>query len=107
MSSVRRASSGSVASACSRRFFSRITVCDLCGLLQRLGSEACFSISANCGRSLAASKILPEFVDFVLEEGVFLFEFFEHISINPYGAFVSDTRRCKQRLYWGRKLQNL
>ena len=49
----------SVANMSSRRFFSRITCWDLAGFDHRFGSEACFSISASCGRSLPASKVLP------------------------------------------------
>src|ERR1700674_1993193 len=75
MSPVRRVRSASVERRFSRRFFSRITCWDFCGFDQRLGSAACLSISANCGRSLPASKILLKFLDFFLQSGVFLLEF--------------------------------
>jgi len=67
-----------VVSTSSRRLRSRITCCDLPGFDQRFGSDACFWISANCWRSLPASKILPEIVDLRLEGGVLLFEFVQH-----------------------------
>src|SRR5579859_915355 len=78
MSSVRRARSASVASTCSRRFFSRITCCERSGFDHKFGSAACFSISANCGRILPVSKILPKFVDLLAELVVFLFQFLIH-----------------------------
>ena len=65
---MRRIRSASVASMSSRRFFSRITCWDFWGFDQRFGSEACFSISASCGRSLPASKVLPKFADLVLSK---------------------------------------
>jgi hypothetical protein len=52
-----------------------MTFCDFPGFDHRPGSDACFSISANCWRSLPASKILPEVVNFSLERGVLLREF--------------------------------
>src|SRR4030095_15066546 len=78
MSSLRRARSASVASASSRRFFSRITRWDFSELDQRFGSEASFSTSLSCWRSLPASKILPQSTHFFLKGGVLLFEFFDH-----------------------------
>src|SRR5579863_1505112 len=74
MSPLRRARSASVASRCSRRFFSRMTCCERCGFDHRLGSAACFSISLSCGRILSASKILPKFADFFIQRCVFLLE---------------------------------
>jgi hypothetical protein len=60
------------------RFFSRITCCDRSGFDQRFGSEACFSISVSCWRSLSASKVLLEGTDFIFQRSVLLFEFFNH-----------------------------
>src|SRR2546423_11034902 len=90
MSSLRRPRSESVASTCSSRFFSRITCWERCGLDHKSGAEACFSISASCGRSLAASKILPEFVHLFAEVTVFLFEFLIHRDVP---ALVRDAKR--------------
>src|SRR5215472_13513108 len=78
MSPSRRASSASVASMSSRRFFSRITVWDFCGFDQRLGSAACFSTSVSCVRRRPASKILPQVANLLFQLEVFLFEFFDH-----------------------------
>src|SRR5579863_7741484 len=78
MSSPRRTRSASVASKCSSRFFSRITCCERCGFDHRFGSEDCFSISASCGRSFYASKILPEFAHLFAQCPVFLFELLIH-----------------------------
>ena len=90
MSSLRRARSASVARTCSSRFFSRITCWDFCGFDHKFGSEACFSISANCGRTFSASKILPEFAHFLVKLLVFLFEFLIHEDAS---AFVRDRKR--------------
>src|SRR5258708_8317201 len=84
MSSLRRARSASVVSKCSRRFFSRITCLERCGLDHRLGSADCFSISVSCGRSLSASKILPEFAYFPVEGFVFLFELLIHEDVSAF-----------------------
>ena len=81
MSSPRRAKSASVARTCSSLFFSRITCCERCGFDHKFGSEACFSISANCGRSFSASKILPEIVGFLAQLFVFLFELLIHEGV--------------------------
>src|SRR5271165_503648 len=62
----------------SRRFRSRITCWDFSGFAHKFGSDACFSISANCWRSLLASKILPQVVNLGLERSVLLFQFFQH-----------------------------
>ena len=78
MSAERRASSASVASAVSSRFFSRMTCWDLSGLDQSVGSAVCFSTSVSFSRSLGASKILLKVVDLVAQCGIFLFEFFDH-----------------------------
>jgi hypothetical protein len=78
MSSERRARSASVESTCSSRFFSRITCCERCGFDHRFGSAACFSISASCGRTFSASKILPEFVGFLVQLLVFVDQFLIH-----------------------------
>jgi hypothetical protein len=67
-----------VASICSSRFFSRITCCERCGFDHKFGSEDCFSISVSCGRSLSASKILPEFAHLFAQRAVFLFELLIH-----------------------------
>src|ERR1700733_13685992 len=90
MSSPRRDKSASVASACSSRFFSRMTCCERCGFDHKFGSEDCFSISASCGRSFSASKILPEFVHFLVERLVFLFEFLDHEDVS---TFLRDAKR--------------
>src|SRR2546429_6690728 len=91
MSSPRRARSASVESTCSRRFFSRITCCDLCGFDQRFGSAACFSISASWGRSFAGSKILPQFVHFLAYFFEFLLEFLIHEGDS---AFFRNAKRA-------------
>src|SRR5215467_475225 len=80
MSSVRRARSDSVARTFSNRFFSRITFWDWEGFDQRFGSAACFSTSVSCSRSLPASKVLPEIVDFRFQLGVLLFQIFVHVD---------------------------
>src|SRR5262245_43541925 len=78
MSAPRRLRSASVDNIASRRFFSRITVWDFWALLQRLGSAACLSTSANWSRSLPASKILLKVAYFLFQRGVFLFQIFDH-----------------------------
>src|SRR6266849_4151068 len=67
VSSPRRARSASVVSTCSNRFFSRMTCWERSGFDHRFGSADCLSISASCGRTFSASKILPKFVDFLAE----------------------------------------
>lgn len=93
MSSLRRAKSASVVKRCSRRFFSRITCLERCGSDHRFGSADCFSISASCGRSLSASKILPEFADFLTEQPVFLLELLIHEDGSAFLDFVRNVRR--------------
>src|SRR5215831_12353065 len=93
MSSARRARSASVASTSSRRFFSRMTCCERCGFDHRFGSAACFSISASCGRSLPASKILPEFVGLLAQFFVFLHQLLIHADA-PALRF-EDVKRVK------------
>src|SRR5579863_214813 len=78
MSSLWRMRLASLPNISSRRFFSRMTCCDFWGFDQRLGSEACFSISANRGRRLPASKILPKFANFVFQGRIFFFKLFDH-----------------------------
>src|SRR5689334_14432414 len=95
MSSARRARSASVASTCSRRFFSRITCCERCGFDHKLGSAACFSISASCGRSLPASKILPEIVGFLAQLFVFLFELLIHEEVWTLCFCLKNGKRPK------------
>src|SRR2546423_2249554 len=94
MSSLRRPRSASVASACSRRFFSRMTCCERCGLDHRFGSDACFSISASCGRSLSASKILPKVVDFLAQLLVFLLDLCIHEDASAFLPLLGDTKRA-------------
>jgi hypothetical protein len=55
-----------------------MTCWDFCGFDQRLGSEACFSISVSRWRRLLASKILPKFANFVFQDRIFFFELFDH-----------------------------
>jgi len=50
-----------------------MTCCERWGFDHRFGSDACFSISASCGRTFSASKILPEIVGFLAQLFVFLF----------------------------------
>jgi hypothetical protein len=88
MSSLRRARSASVASTCSSRFFSRITRWEFCGFDHRFGSADCFSISASCGRSLSASKILPKFVDLLAQLLVFLLVLLNHEEISAFLRFL-------------------
>src|ERR1700757_2927260 len=91
MSPARRVSSVSVASASSRRLFSRMTCWDRSGFDQRFGSAACLSISVSCWRSLAASKVLLERADFVLQGRVLLLEFFNH------GLEIRSFWECEAR----------
>src|SRR5579863_5591127 len=90
MSSPRRPRSASVVSTCSSRFFSRITCCERVGFDHKLGSAACFSISASCGRTFSASKILPEIVDLLAQLFVFLFQLLIHAEVS---AFLRDRKR--------------
>jgi hypothetical protein len=64
-----------------------MTCWDFWGFDQRLGSEACFSISVRRGRRVPASKILPKFADFVFQRRVFFFELFDHVV--PLGEFCA------------------
>src|SRR5579871_1040317 len=91
MSSPRRARSLSVERTCSRRFFSRITCWERCGFDHRFGSEACLSISASCGRTFSASKILPKFVDLLAQLFVFQDEFLIHEDVSN---FLRDAKRA-------------
>src|SRR5882724_6949172 len=84
MSSPRRARSASVVSTCSRRFFSRMTCCERCGFDHRLGSADCFSISASCGRTFSASKILPKFVDLLTQLFVFQHQLLIHEDASTF-----------------------
>src|ERR1700685_1015021 len=93
ISSVRRARSASVVSKCSRRFFSRITCCERFGSDHRFGSADCFSISASCGRSLSASKILPEFADLLAQRSVFLFQLLIHEDVSAF-SFPRIAKRA-------------
>lgn len=93
MSSLRRAKSASFASTCSNRFFSRITCCERCGFDHRLGSADCFSISASCGRTFSASKILPKFVDLLVQFFVFQNEFLIHEEASAFLRFLKNGRR--------------
>jgi hypothetical protein len=58
-----------------------MTCWDFCGFDQRLGSEACFSISVRRWRRLPESKILPKLADFVFQRRVFFFELFDHVDV--------------------------
>src|SRR5579864_9140995 len=78
MSSPWRMRLDSFANISSRRFFSRMTSWDFCGFDQRLGSDACFSISVRRWRRLPASKILPKFANFVFQGCIFFFQLFDH-----------------------------
>ena len=78
MSSLCRMRLVSLANISSRRFFSRMTVWDFWGFDQRLGSEARFSISVKRWRRLPASKILPKFANFIFQDCIFFFKFFNH-----------------------------
>src|SRR5579871_1174498 len=95
MSPVRRSRSASVESKCSRRFFSRMTCCDLCGFDQRLGSAACLSISANCGRSFPASKILPEFQHFLAQLIVCLLQLLIHEDVSAFSRVLENVKRSR------------
>src|SRR5271165_6499199 len=97
MSPVRRSNSASVASRCSRRFFSRMTCWDFCGFDHRLGSAACLSISARCGRRLLPSKVLLELADFALQQYVFLFEILDHAFDLPVPE-VSDRKTAAREI---------
>src|ERR1700722_19787976 len=84
MSSPRRARSASVASKCSNRFFSRITFCERCGFDHKFGSADCFSISLSCGRSLSASKILPELAPLLAQCTIFLLDLLIHDDVSSF-----------------------
>src|SRR5271165_736352 len=94
MSPLRRARSASVESTCSNRFFSRMTCWDRCGFDQRSGSADCFSTSASCGRTFSASKILPEFADFLAQLFVGNFEFLIHDEASAFCRFLEDVKRA-------------
>src|SRR6202790_5739899 len=93
MSSPRRAKSASVVSTCSNRFFSRITCWDRCGFDHRFGSADCFSISASCGRTFSASKILPKFVDLLAEFFVFQDQLLIHEDASAFLRFLKNLKR--------------
>src|SRR5271167_2354228 len=93
MSSPRRARSASVVSTCSNRFFSRITCWDRWGFDQRLGSADCFSIAASCGRTFSASKILPKFVDLLVQFFVFQHQLLIHEDGSAFFGFLEDVKR--------------
>src|SRR5271165_2823429 len=100
MSSLRRARSASLASTCSRRFFSRITCCERCGFDHKFGSADCFSISASCGRTLSASKILPKFVDLLAEFFVFEDQLLIHEDASTFlrfSQFYPEDKARQQR----------
>src|SRR5271167_4562077 len=102
MSSLRRARSASCASTCSSRFFSRMTCWDRSGLDHRLGSADCFSISASCGRTFSASKILPKFVDLLAEFFVFENEFLIHedaLTFLRFFRFCPEGEARQQSAY--------
>src|ERR1700692_2917072 len=94
MSSPRRARSASVESTCSNRFFSRITCWERCGFDQRLGSADCFSISASCGRTFSASKILPKFVDLFIQLFVFQHQFLIHEDGSTFVRSFENVKRA-------------
>src|ERR1700682_2517009 len=94
MSSPRRARSASVESTCSNRFFSRITCCDRSGFDHRFGSADCFSISASCGRTFSASKILPKFVDLLIEFFVFQHQLLIHEDGSAFLRFLENAKRA-------------
>src|SRR5579862_429471 len=94
MSSPRRARSASVESTCSNRFFSRITCWDRCGFDQRLGSADCFSISASCGRTFSASKILPKFADLFVQLFVFQNQLLIHADRSTFLLSLEDVKRA-------------
>src|ERR1700675_1321199 len=93
MSSPRRARSASAVSTFSNRFFSRMTCCERCGFDHRLGSADCFSISASCGRTFSASKILPKFVDLLAEFFVFQDELLIHEDVSAFVGFLENVKR--------------
>ena len=58
------------------------------------GSEDCFSISLSCGRSLSASKILPEFAHLFAQRAVFLLELLIHEDDSTFlPALLRNTKR--------------
>src|SRR6266852_9437860 len=99
MSPVRRTKSSSVESRCSKRFFSRMTCWDFCGLDHRLGLAACLSISARCWRKVLASKVLLEFADFALQQRIFLLEILDHSLFFPFffSSAGGGSKRNKNR----------
>jgi hypothetical protein len=58
------------------------------GFDQKFGSATFFSVASSSRRSRAASKILPQVFDLLLERGEFAFEFFDH-----GGLFASPIKR--------------
>src|ERR1700726_1413315 len=95
MSSPRRARSASVVSRCSNRFFSRMTCWDRWGFDHRFGSADCFSISASCGRTFSASKILPKFVDLLVQFFVFQHQLLIHEDRSAFLWFFQNVKRAK------------
>src|SRR5579864_2260079 len=93
MSSPRRARSASVESKCSNRFFSRMTCWDRWGFDHRFGSADCFSISASCGRTFSASKILPKFVDLFIQLFVFQDKLLIHEDASTFLRFLENEER--------------
>jgi hypothetical protein len=60
----------------------------------RFGSDACLSISASCGRSLSASKILPKVVDFLAQLLVFLLNFCIHEDVSAFLRWLGTAKRA-------------
>src|SRR6201993_4902285 len=95
MSSPRGGRAASVESKCSNRFFSRMTCWDRWGFDHRFGSSDCFSISASCGRTFSASKILPKFVDLFVQLFVFQNQLLIHADRSTFLRSFENVKRAK------------
>ena len=58
-----------------------------------MGSADCFSISASCGRTFSASKILPKFVDLLAEFFVFQDQLLIHEDASAFVGFLENVKR--------------
>src|SRR4029077_19898514 len=66
-----------------------------CGFDHRLGSADCFSISASCGRTFSASKILPKFVEFLIQFFVFEDRLLINEEASAFLRFLKVLRWCE------------
>jgi hypothetical protein len=71
-----------------------MTCCERWGFDQRFGSADCFSISASCGRTFSASKILPKFVGFFIQFFVFQHQFLIHEDGSTFVGSFENVKRA-------------